>query len=536
MSALPEITLTISNYRCFSEDAPAKFTLSPGGLVAFVGLNNAGKSTLLRFFYELRAVFSQLALNGVGPFMGNPVGMGEAYPPQSDPSDIFFNGNDHPCVVEVEIPIDETLQHPVKQVDRLRITIPRSERNARIEAFAGPEQVAPSPEAKSVSNDGYVENHKKAGQGTQMFSIAAITTAMRCLTKTCYLPAFRNTLPGKSVPPLFDMQVGGAFNESWRGMKGGTNRGQQNLAIEVEGQLAEMFEFGQLHIQNSSNDASLQLTIDRRPFRMDELGAGLTHVLLVLTTLMIRRHEIEIILVDEPEINLHASLQLKFLQAIQEHATHSVVFATHNLFLARAAGASVYSVARMGERGSQRWAEVTAGEPLVLGELAFGTFKEYGFRRVVLVEGKHDVPTFRELLSRRQKSHDALFISLGGGLAGNDATRAQLSELRQLSNEIHALVDSERADASAELSPRHQDFAAACRAAGICVKFLDRRAIENYFTPRAVEAATGVACTAIGPYDTLDGRWSKADNYKIARATTWEEIADTDLGQFIENL
>jgi len=39
------------------------------------------------------------------------------------------------------------------------------------------------------------------------------------------------------------------------------------------------------------------------------------------------------ILIDEPEISLHPSLQLKFLMKLAGYASEGVVFATHNIGL-----------------------------------------------------------------------------------------------------------------------------------------------------------------------------------------------------------
>jgi len=61
-AAVVEIRLTIANYRCFGDDHPAEFRLLPG-VIGIVGANNAGKSALLRFFWEFRPLFGQLAEN-----------------------------------------------------------------------------------------------------------------------------------------------------------------------------------------------------------------------------------------------------------------------------------------------------------------------------------------------------------------------------------------------------------------------------------------------------------------------------------------
>jgi AAA15 family ATPase/GTPase len=49
MLTIMDIEITLKNYRCFSEANPARFRLRDG-FTAFIGLNNAGKSTVLKFF------------------------------------------------------------------------------------------------------------------------------------------------------------------------------------------------------------------------------------------------------------------------------------------------------------------------------------------------------------------------------------------------------------------------------------------------------------------------------------------------------
>ena len=53
------IEITLKNYRCFSDEKPATFVIG-NGFTAFIGVNNSGKSSLLRFFYEFRHFFASL--------------------------------------------------------------------------------------------------------------------------------------------------------------------------------------------------------------------------------------------------------------------------------------------------------------------------------------------------------------------------------------------------------------------------------------------------------------------------------------------
>jgi predicted ATPase len=68
------ISLTIKNYRCFV--APITIELKDG-FTAFVGVNNAGKSAIMRFLLEFRPVLQMIAHPGnlANALSGN-VGLG----------------------------------------------------------------------------------------------------------------------------------------------------------------------------------------------------------------------------------------------------------------------------------------------------------------------------------------------------------------------------------------------------------------------------------------------------------------------------
>ena len=48
-----DIDITLKNFRCFADRKPAKFSLRSNGFTGFVGVNNSGKSSLLKMFFEL---------------------------------------------------------------------------------------------------------------------------------------------------------------------------------------------------------------------------------------------------------------------------------------------------------------------------------------------------------------------------------------------------------------------------------------------------------------------------------------------------
>lgn len=110
------IDVTLKNYRCFSDEHPATFRLRPG-LTAFVGRNNAGKSSVLRFLYEFRNLFQSLsgnaallsqALNGQGPGLNLAQSI-------TDPHEVFHNGNQRDFTIQIAVDSEAQGPSPVQE-------------------------------------------------------------------------------------------------------------------------------------------------------------------------------------------------------------------------------------------------------------------------------------------------------------------------------------------------------------------------------------------------------------------------------------
>jgi hypothetical protein len=173
-----------------------------------------------------------------------------------------------------------------------------------------------------------------------------------------------------------------------------------------------------------------------------------------------------------------------------------------------------------------------------LGELSFSTFKELGSDRILLVEGVNDVKTVQQLLRLVKKEHSTVILPLGGDqlAAGR---HAELSEIKRLSNNIFALVDSERSEVDGPAKQKRIDFEIVCRQLGFSSCITQRRAIENYFPDYAVKAAFGSAYSGLGPFQALRSApkpWRKSESWRIARYMNFSDIAETDLGIFLKQL
>lgn len=101
------------------------------------------------------------------------------------------------------------------------------------------------------------------------------------------------------------------------------------------------------------------------------------------------------------------------------------------------------------------------------------------------------------------------------------------------------MIDSERSSDSEALGPSRKAFAELCAKAKIECLVLERRAMENYLTDRAVKLVKGENYRALGHYDKLkdvNPAWGKEENWRIAREMNLEEIDQTDLGKFLHKL
>src|SRR5260370_41491049 len=97
-----EIDVTLRNYRCFSDEYPPAVHLR-SGFTGFIGANNAGKSSLLKFFFEFRPLFDAcMETTGQLPavLMGRLSAFGQQ-PTTFDQSEFFNNSNSRDLLIEI---------------------------------------------------------------------------------------------------------------------------------------------------------------------------------------------------------------------------------------------------------------------------------------------------------------------------------------------------------------------------------------------------------------------------------------------------
>jgi hypothetical protein len=177
-----------------------------------------------------------------------------------------------------------------------------------------------------------------------------------------------------------------------------------------------------------------------------------------------------------------------------------------------------------------------------LGELSYSSRVELGCEGLLLVEGSTDVLFFQEFLRKIGKDHKYIVMQLGGSSMIRKGVQTQLAELTRIiddSSRIHAFIDSEKDSESAQLAPDRVGFVKECEAIDIRVHVSERKTTENYFEENGIKRALGREFNPLNPFEKLKSSskpWHKSENWRIARETTFKDIENTDLGQFLNSL
>jgi ABC-type cobalamin/Fe3+-siderophores transport system ATPase subunit len=528
------LDIELKNYRCFPDTHPARFSIGRRFL-GFIGTNNSGKSTLLRSFYELREFygrFSSPRQNLLGYLMEQTTDRIN-FQGVVDQDEVFSNTNDRD--IELRFTLDLADEQEPSLLPRPNLTTAtrlamRIERDTRNVSFKIEDPALPGPDV------GWDESVLIHG-GTPFLDFAPWFEIFRWLASALYIGPFRNAI-NTGGTTYYDLQVGTAFINQWDTYKSGPNRSQNRAALQLTQEIQRIFDLRSLDINASNDNETLLFTINGQPYRLEEVGGGLAHFVIVLAFGAIQRPPL--ILIDEPELNLHPSLQLDFLTTLATYARQGTLFSTHSIGLARAAGEIVYSVRRI-EPGVSEIRELEGTPRLAefLGELSLSGYQELGFDKVLLVEGPKDVTAVQRLLRLYGIEHKVVLLTLGGGSLINAQSESQLEEITRLTPNAFALIDSEKSSPGDELGRDRAEFVAACERVGITSHVLERRALENYFVDRAVKSVKGDKYRALGPFELLrdaEHPWGKDENWRIAGAMLREELEGTDLHAFFEKV
>ncbi len=471
----------------------------------------------------------------VGNLLNALQGFDHIQPMVNDQQEIFSTENTGDVVVEIAATEQGQLgvSGSPPGASLLRLIVDRQGRGVHAEVLVGDLK---TNRTASHDYDATVLRENSA----PFADLAYLRRALAQLQNCFYIGPFRNAINLGAGDPYFDIRTGSALISAWGQWKSGASRAQNETAIRLTEDIRRIFGLGRLEINENSERNNLQVIIDGHAYRLDEHGSGLAHFIIVLANVAIRERP-SYILIDEPELGLHPSLQMDFLTTLGSYATEGVVFATHSMGLARSAANRLYSFRRVAQGDSEVRDDVESTPNLAefLGELSYSSYRDIGFRHVLLVEGPHDLRTVQQWLRQYGKEHEVVLLPLGGSQNIAGVGEAQLHEVKRITDRVAALIDSERTAAGVPLDKARQEFVDACGRTDVLCKVLDRRAVENYLSDRAIKLDRGAAYHALGQFEKLGDaspNWDKAQNWRIARLMTKDELDATDLGPFLASL
>jgi len=509
---------TIKNYRCFSEEDPLEFNFKDG-FTAFIGPNNSGKSQILKFFYEFRNIWKLFFNRNFGRSLAT-------FNRITDNTDVFYKFNDNPIQISIEIENFIFKFSVVHNVNYNNFYI------NDIKFLLNGKKLIPIPDISGS----YIKigNNKVFLQSNNgEIDISLLINFFNVLMESIYIPAFRNIVNIGENANYYDISIGESFIKTFSAWKLGNYSKNRQIIYNVTEDIKNLFNYNNLEINPSDDKKNMLLTIDGKVYKLDEVGSGIAHFILVFINAAIKNPSF--ILIDEPELNLHPSLQLKFLTTLGSYAKNGVLFSTHSIGLARSAAETIYSVIKKGNYSSVRLFEKTPNYSELLGELSFGLYQELGINKVLLVEGPTEVKVFQQFLRKIRKDRDFLIISLGGSSMINGKREHELSELTRITKNIYCWIDSEKKSKDESLSKGRYEFLEICRKLEIKIRVSERRAIENYFTENAIKKVLGENYNVLSEYEKPHN-WDKSKNWLIAKEMSFDDIKNTDLGNFIEEI
>ncbi|WP_211608222.1 hypothetical protein, partial [Paraburkholderia nemoris] len=257
---------TVKNYRCFSDASPARFVISRG-MTSLLGVNNSGKSALLKMFQELRNVWgSALGYQGLG---GNNV-FDAQFVYVLDPAEVFCDMNERPMSIEIEILDEINLsgknQRPLKKVI---LTCERQARNSLFWSLTYFDGDTPIPyQAAGVSAAAVQSNVFQLPNQGFLYSLLPIREMFQVLAEALYIGPFRNAIT-VGAGSHFDLAVGETFINAWNDWQNGPTKSNNRAINMVIENIRNVMGFSQLGITASMQSKTLQLNIDKCSRKID---------------------------------------------------------------------------------------------------------------------------------------------------------------------------------------------------------------------------------------------------------------------------
>ncbi|MCC6816166.1 MAG: AAA family ATPase [Saprospiraceae bacterium] len=492
------------NYRNININYPIELKIQEG--VTFIlGINNAGKSNILKFFYDLRHVFGNLLINNdkIQFHVNTSIFLDE-----------IINRNNNLPFVKIEI---------TNEYYFLKF---------KIKPYLGHEKHTNTWLIEGDINEEYINNsnyHSFIKEVKELFA------------SFIYVPS--NRVDFGNAGNNYDLLMGNSFIGQWNNWANGRNAEKREKIQILISELGELFNVQNFNITVNDDRSSLLIRFDGKDYLLNSVGSGISQFIFVLGNVLFKQPNL--ILIDEPEISLHPKLQITFVRLLSKRCK-ALIASTHSIGLARSTGDFIYSLTlqnnapRLSLYGEHY--EPTLAQSL--SEMSYSQYVDIGGNNILLVEGRTDVKSYREILRKYNIEHKFIIFSIGGGnfIVNNPGLIAEeLKELTRFNaNSISMIVDSHRISANDKISKELISLEKVCRELNISLFITCRHSTENYISQAAIDEIVGNGILVLGKYENFNKRtnedtWDKNLNWKMFEKMKQSDFNGTELDEFINS-
>jgi predicted ATPase len=380
------------------------------------------------------------------------------------------------------------------------------------------------------------------------------------LDRIVYFPSSRQ--PRVGFDGNAGWMAGGEGLVTW--LSSATNPDPRNAESELRHNLLQAFEYEfadfigcqrvslsvpQFATPPQNNEQpEINVTLDGRVRLISQLGAGIGESLIIMLIAKLSQEWhvplVDILLLEEPELHIHPTMQRKLLDRLADSGVQ-LIATTHsptvlNWFVRNSGRVFRTEFEETDKRTTVKEAHDLAELRDLLASIGASPADVLLADKVLLVEGPNDIPVYQAFLGKAPslKGQNIPVLSLGGTTAAGRNFDASL--WANLHPKIWAVLDSERRGPDKAVARSQSTVKSSLEAAGIPCHLTELRATENYLTPRALKVVYRKAPAAIDPFGDPNlatkgvKQFDKRRNGEVARAMEWHEVAETDIGIYLE--
>ena len=224
-----------------------------------------------------------------------------------------------------------------------------------------------------------------------------------------------------------------------------------------------------------------------KQYEIYNLGDGLQTIISILFPVFLRRNDEVIICIEEPENHLHPAWQLRLLNALKLFPKHIFFFTTHSNVLINDSETSLYSVNKVGNQSLIHHLELEENKLKVIQDLGYKPSDLFQTNYILWVEGPSDKIYLNYWISHLAPEliEDVHYsIMFYGGetyksfLMNNG--KLELLLIKKLNQNFGIILDSDRQNKNENHNPKKKEIEELFSKTGNFCWLLKFREIENY--------------------------------------------------------